>query len=100
VIQQITEEIKRLDNFETQKKTELYPLKYVKAEDLFQSEEFKKASSALLCDRATMGVNPERNALIITALGWRFPQIEEMVASFDTYQPKRTLCLLWIPNIT
>jgi len=89
VIQQITEETKRLDNFETQKKTDLCPLKYVKAEGLFQSEEFKKASSALLCDRATMGVNPERNALIITALGWKFPQIKEMVASFDTYQPKK-----------
>ncbi|MFQ5835160.1 MAG: type II secretion system protein GspD, partial [bacterium] len=52
VIQQITEEIKRLDNFETQKKTGLYPLQYVKAEDLFPSEEFKKASSALLSDKA------------------------------------------------
>ena len=89
VIQQITEEIKRLDNFETQKKTELYPLKYVKAEDLFQSEEFKKVSSLLLSDKATIEVNPEKNALIITALGWRFPQITEMVASFDTYQPKK-----------
>ncbi|MFQ6066886.1 MAG: hypothetical protein ACE5K3_06385 [bacterium] len=89
VIQQITEEIKRLDSFETQKKTELYPLKYLKAEDLFASEEFKKASSALLCDKARIGVNPEKNALIITALGWRVPQIEEMVARFDTYQPKR-----------
>ncbi|TKJ45837.1 hypothetical protein CEE35_02055 [Candidatus Aerophobetes bacterium Ae_b3b] len=89
VIQQITGEIKKLDNFETQKKTELYSLKYVRAKDLFQSEEFKKASSLLLSDKATMGVNPERNALIITARGWRFPQITEMVASFDTYQPKK-----------
>jgi len=89
VIQQITEEIKRLDNFETQKKTELYPLKYVRAKDLFQSEEFKKASSLLLSDKATMGVNPERNALIIMARGWKFPQIKEMVANFDTYQPKK-----------
>ncbi|GAI52497.1 unnamed protein product, partial [marine sediment metagenome] len=62
VIQQITGEIKKLDNFETQKKTELYSLKYVRAKDLFQSEEFKKASSLLLSDKATMGVNPERNA--------------------------------------
>jgi type II secretory pathway component GspD/PulD (secretin) len=89
VIQQVTEEIKRLDDFETQKKTELYPLKYVKAEDLSQSREFKKVSSALLCDKATIAVNPEKNALIITALGWRWPQIEEMVARFDTYQPKK-----------
>ncbi|MCK4618293.1 hypothetical protein KAT45_05235, partial [Candidatus Aerophobetes bacterium] len=89
VIQQITEEIKRLDNFETQKKTELYSLKYVRAKDLFQSEEFKKASSLILSDKANMGVNPERNALIITARGWKFPQIKEMVASFDTYQPKK-----------
>jgi len=89
VIQQITGEIKRLDNFETQKKTELYSLKYIRAKDLFQSEEFKKASSLLLCDKATIGLNPEKNALIITALGWKFPQIKEMVAGFDTYQPKK-----------
>ncbi len=94
VIQQITEEIKRLDNFETQKKTQAYPLKYVKAEDLFPSEEFKKASSALLCDKATMEVNPEKNALLITARGWKFPQIKEMVASFDTYQPKKLVSQL------
>ena len=48
VIQQITEEIKRLDKFETQKKTQAYPLQCVKAEDLFQSQEFKKATSLLL----------------------------------------------------
>ncbi len=89
VIQKITEEIKRLDNFETQKKTDLYLLKYVKAEDLFQSQEFKKASSRLLCDKASMQVNPEKNALIITALAWKFPQIKEMAASFDTYQPRK-----------
>ena len=100
VIQQITEEIKRLDSFETQKKTELYSLKYVKAEDLFGSEEFKKASSALLCDKATIGVNAEKNALIITALGWRVPQIEEMLARFDTHQPKKLVYQLQYALVT
>ncbi|MEA1965296.1 MAG: hypothetical protein U9O41_09295 [Candidatus Aerophobetes bacterium] len=88
VIQKIAEEIRKLDDFDSQKKSKVYLLKYVRAERLYSSEEFKRTLSSILYDKATVKVDAKRNALVVTALKKGLGKVEKEVENFDIYRPE------------
>jgi len=88
VIQKIAEKIAKLDDFNSQKKSEVFFLKYVKADILYSSEEFKKTLSSVLCNKATIKVDADRNALVVIALKWHLDEVKKNIKKFDIYQPE------------
>ncbi len=85
VIERISRELEKLDTFEAQKGTKLYSLKYIEANELLCSKEFKEKVSSLLSPEVTIRVNQEKNALEIVALNWRFKEIDKLIPGLDVY---------------
>jgi len=88
VIERISRELEKLDTFEAQKETKVYSLKYVNAEELLCSKEFKEKASSLLSPQATIRLNQEKNALEIVALNWRFKELDKLISNLDIYHPQ------------
>jgi len=89
VIERISKELEKLDTFESQKGTRSYFLKYAEAKELLSSEKFREKVPSFLSPEATIKLNEEENALEITALKWRFEELDKLMESLDVFYPQK-----------
>ena len=91
VIERIGERLKKLDTFNSQKKTKAYHLKYVEASKLIKLNSFKKAIQDKLTPKAKVKLGSGINELIVTEVAWRFNEVNKLISDFDIYQPKKLI---------
>jgi|GEM_PF-910873 len=91
VIGRIGERLKKLDTFNSQKKTKAYHLRYIEASKLIELDRFKKAIRDKLTPKAKVKLGPGMNELIVTEVAWKFNEVNKLISDFDIYQPKKLI---------
>ncbi len=86
VIQKVSEKLKELDTFDSQKETKVYSLKNEIVSELLKSASFQQVVKAELSPQCKIIPREETNELLITEVNWKQKKVKEIVKSFDTYR--------------